>query len=215
MQRGALKLRTVEQMGSDAPRSGPLAGVRVLELGSFIAGPFAGQLLGDYGAEVIKIEAPGEGDPMRPWGVTHEGESLWWPSISRNKRSVTLDLRQEVGRDLARRLAGGCAVVLENFRPGRLAKWGLSHEVLAAGNRRLVTVHISGFGQTGPRSAEPGSGSVGEAVGGIRHTTGNPDRPPARTGISLGDSLASLFAVIGWLRWSSATAAGAAKRSTW
>jgi len=179
---------------------GPLAGVRVLELGSFIAGPFAGQLLGDYGADVIKVETPGEGDPMRGWGVTTEdGDSLWWPTIGRNKRSVTADLRTEEGQAFVRRLAAGADVVVENFRPGRLVEWGLDYESIRSTNPGVILVHVSGFGQTGPRAAEAGFGSIGEAVGGIRHTTGDPDRPPARCGISLGDSLAALFAVIGTL----------------
>jgi len=182
---------------STAARFGPLAGVRVLELGSFIAGPFAGQLLGDYGAEVIKVEPPGEGDPMRRWGITLDGESLWWPGIARNKRSVAIDLRHERGRDLLARLIDHVDVVLENFRPGRLEEWGLDYATIAARNPGLVMVHVSGFGQTGPRAGEAGFGSIGEAVGGIRFTTGSPDRPPSRCGISLGDSLAALFAVIG------------------
>jgi formyl-CoA transferase/succinyl-CoA--D-citramalate CoA-transferase len=168
-------------------------------MGSFIAGPFAGQLLGDYGADVIKVEAPAGGDPMRRWGVTRDGDSLWWPSIARNKRSVALDLRDERARGLVRRLAERCDVVLENFRPGVLDKWGLGYDTLSATNRRLVLVHISGFGQTGPLAGQAGFGSVGEAMGGIRHTTGNPDRPPSRAGISLGDALASVFGVIGTL----------------
>ena len=178
---------------------GPLAGVRVLELGSFIAGPFSGQLLGDYGAEVIKVEPPGEGDPMRRWGITREGDSLWWPAIGRNKRSVALDLRDERARAVVRRLAAACDIVIENFRPGRLEEWGLGYDVLAAANPAVVLVHISGFGQTGPRAGEAGFGSIGEAVGGIRHTTGSPDRPPSRAGISLGDALAAMFGVIGSL----------------
>lgn len=181
------------------PRSGPLAGVRVLELGSFIAGPFAGQLLADYGAEVVKVESPGEGDPMRRWGVTLDGESLWWPSIARGKSSVTIDLHQQEGRDLVRRLVRECDVVLENFRTGRLDDWGLGYDVLSSDNPGLVLTQISGFGQTGPRAAEAGFGSIGEAVGGIRHTTGSPGLAPCRTGVSLGDSLAAMFAVIGTL----------------
>jgi formyl-CoA transferase/succinyl-CoA--D-citramalate CoA-transferase len=178
---------------------GPLTGVRVLELGSFIAGPFAGQLLGDFGADVIKIESPGAGDPMRKWGVTRDGDSLWWPTISRNKRSVAIDLREPTGQQLAARLAARCDVVLENFRPGVLERWGLDYATLSATNPRLVMTHISGFGQTGPLSAQAGFGSVGEAMGGIRHTTGSPDRPPARAGISLGDAVASAFGVMGTL----------------
>ncbi|MEU5948439.1 CoA transferase [Micromonospora sp. NPDC047465] len=179
--------------------TGPLHGLRVLELGSFIAGPFAGQLLGDYGAEVLKIEAPGTGDPMRRWGITENGESLWWPAIARNKKSVAIDLRRPDGRDLIRRLVAEVDIVLENFRPGTLVDWGLDYAALSAINPRLIMVHVSGFGQTGPRAGDAGFGSIGEAMGGIRHTTGNPGLPPTRTGISLGDSLAALFAVIGTL----------------
>ena len=179
--------------------TGPLDGIRVLELGSFIAGPFAGQLLGDYGADVIKVEAPGDGDPMRRWGVTRDGDSLWWPTIARNKRSVVLDLRTDDGKRIARRLAAQCDVVLENFRPGVLDRLGLGYDALKAENPGLVMVHISGFGQTGPLAEQAGFGSVGEAMGGIRYTTGSPDRPPSRAGISLGDALASVFGVIGTL----------------
>jgi formyl-CoA transferase len=178
---------------------GPLHGIRVLELGSFIAGPFAGQLLADYGAEVVKVEPPRAGDPMRRWGVTKDGESLWWPAIGRNKKSVTVDLRGERGQQIVRDLAASCDVVLENFRPGTLARWGLDYASLAEVNPGIVLVHVSGFGQTGPGANQAGFGSVAEAVGGIRYTTGSPDDPPARAGISLGDSLASLFAVIGAL----------------
>jgi formyl-CoA transferase len=184
---------------SERGRAGPLAGVRVLELGSFIAGPFAGQLLGDYGAEVIKIESPGDGDPMRRWGVTLDGDSLWWPSIARNKKSVTLDLRDARARAVLPRLIAQCDVVVENFRPGRLAEWGLDYGTLSADHPDLVMVHISGFGQTGPRATDAGFGSIGEATGGIRHTTGNPELPPTRCGISLGDALAAMFGVIGAL----------------
>jgi formyl-CoA transferase len=172
-------------------------GVRVLELGTLIAGPFAGQLLADYGADVIKVELPGAGDPMRRWGVVRDGESLWWPAIARNKRSVAIDLRTAEGRDVVRRLAAECDVVLENFRAGTLARWGLGYDDLAAVNPGIVLVHVSGFGQTGPRASEAGFGSVGEAMGGIRHTTGDPDRRSSRSGVSLGDSLAAMFAVIG------------------
>jgi len=182
-----------------ATRPGPLRGLRVLELGSFIAGPFAGQLLGDYGADVIKVEQPGEGDPMRTWGLTRDGQSLWWPAIARNKRSIAVDLRVEQGQELVRRLAAHVDVVLENFRPGRLEEWGLGYDRLRPLNNGVIVVHVSGFGQTGPRSSEAGFGSVGEAVGGIRATTGEADRPPARCGISLGDALAGMFAVIGTL----------------
>ncbi|MGU3584644.1 CaiB/BaiF CoA transferase family protein [Rhodococcus sp. C26F] len=179
--------------------SGPLSGLRVLELGSFIAGPFAGQLLGDYGAEVLKVETPRSGDSMRRWGITINDESLWWPSIARNKKSVAIDLREPDGRELIRKLVAEVDIVLENFRPGTLAKWELDYATLSAINPRIILVHVSGFGQSGPRSMDAGFGSVGEAMGGIRYTTGNPELPPARAGISLGDSLAALFAVVGTL----------------
>ena len=187
-------------MDADAlPRTGPLLGVRVMELGNFIAGPFAGQLFGDYGAEVIKIEAPDGGDPMRTWGVCVDDSSLWWPIIARNKRSVVADLNDPADLAFVQRLAGECDVVLENFRPGVLDKFGLDYTTLSATNAGIIVTHVSGFGQTGPRATEAGFGSIGEAVGGIRHTTGDSDRPPARCGISLGDSLAAMFAVIGTL----------------
>jgi formyl-CoA transferase len=179
--------------------TGPLAGTRVLEMGSLIAGPFAGQLLGDYGAEVIKIEPVEDGDPMRRWGKTVDGQSLWWPAIARNKRSVALNLRDPEGQQLVRSLAVRCDIVIENFRPGTLGKWGLDYAALSAVNPAIILVHVSGFGQTGPRSSEAGFGSIGESVGGIRFTTGDPDHLPSRTGISLGDSLAAMFAVIGAL----------------
>ena len=177
----------------------PLTGLRVLELGSFIAGPFAGQLLGDLGAEIVKIESPGAGDPMRAWGVTIDGRSLWWPAIARNKQSVAVDLRTDRGRDLVRDLVGHVDIVIENFKPGTLAKWGLAYDALAVRNPALILTHVSGFGQSGPRAHEPGFGAIGEAMGGIRHTTGDPGLAPARAGISLGDALAALFAVIGTL----------------
>lgn len=184
--------------GDASTRTGPLLGVRVLELGNFIAGPFAGQLFGDYGAEVIKIEAP-DGDPMRRWGVCVDDSSLWWPIIARNKRSVVADLKDPDELAFVQRLASECDVVLENFRPGVLAKFGLDYDTLSVTNPGVIVTHVSGFGQSGPRATEAGFGSIGEAVGGIRHTTGDPDRPPARCGISLGDSLAAMFAVIGTL----------------
>ncbi|HTZ09384.1 MAG TPA: CoA transferase [Acidimicrobiales bacterium] len=177
---------------------GPLHGLRVLELGSLIAGPFGGQLLGDYGAEVIKVESPA-GDPLRRWGVLDGGESLWWTSIARNKRSVVIDLRTGAGAALVRRLAVAADVVVQNFHPGQLERWGLDYASLAAENPGLIMVHISGYGRTGPRAGEAGFGSIGEAMGGIRHTTGPAGGPSCRTGISLGDSLAAMFAVIGAL----------------
>jgi formyl-CoA transferase len=177
--------------------AGPLAGVRVLELGSLIAGPFCGRILADFGAEVLKIEPPGSGDPLRTWSVVTEHGSLWAMTQSRNKQSVTVDLRTAEGRDIVRRLALESQVVIENFRPGRMEEWGLDFEDLAKENPALVMVRISGFGQTGPYSHRPGFGNVAESMGGIRYITGWPDRPPMRVGLSIGDSIAALYAVIG------------------
>ena len=182
--------------GANGPR--PLEGVRVVEMGSLLAGPFCGQLLADFGAEVIKVEPPGKGDPMREWGRHRkEGRTLWWPIIARNKKSVTLNLREEQGQELARRLIASADVVVENFRPGTLERWGLGYEDLREINRGLVMVRVSGYGQTGPYRDQAGFGSIGEAMGGIRHVTGFPDRPPPRVGISLGDSLAATFGALG------------------
>jgi formyl-CoA transferase len=176
----------------------PLAGLRVIEMGSLIAGPFCGQVLGDFGAEVIKLEDPGAGDPMRQWGRTKpKGHSPWWPVIGRNKKSVTLDLRTAEGRDIARALIAEADVVVENFRPGTLEKWGMGYDDLARDNPGLVMARVSGFGQTGPYSHRAGYALIGEAMGGLRHITGEPDRPPARAGISIGDSLAGLNAALG------------------
>lgn len=183
---------------SPEQKSGPLDGITVIELGGFIAGPFAGQLLGDYGARVIKIEPP-TGDPMRHWGIQHEGQSLWWPGIARNKESVVLDLKDVTDRALAHDLFTEADVVLENFAPGRLSAWGLDYASVAPGNPGLIMSHVSGFGQDGPRAADRGFGSVAEAMGGLRALMGFPDLPPVRAGISLGDALAALFAVIGTL----------------
>ncbi|WP_436791782.1 CaiB/BaiF CoA transferase family protein [Yinghuangia sp. YIM S10712] len=177
--------------------SGPLAGCRVLELGSLIAGPFCGQLLGDFGAEVVKIEDPGRGDPMRQWGNQADGFSLTWPIIARNKKSVTCNLRDARGQELVRQLAAHADVLVENFRPGTLELWNLGYDTLAAINPRLILVRVTGYGQDGPYSQRAGFGSIGEAMGGVRYTTGNPDHPPSRTGISLGDSLAGMFAAFG------------------
>src|SRR3954469_8019654 len=177
---------------------GPLAGLRVIEMGSLIAGPFCGQVLGDFGAEVIKLEDPKVGDPMRQWGRTlPQGHSPWWPVIGRNKKSVGLDLRQPEGQAIARDLIRQADVVIENFRPGAMEKWGLSYEALAADNPRLVMARDSGFGQTGPYAERAGYGLIGEAMGGLRYVTGEADRPPARAGISIGDSLAAMHAVMG------------------
>lgn len=176
----------------------PLEGVRVVEMGSLLAGPFCGQLLGDFGAEVIKVEPPGKGDPMRVWGRHQKnGHTLWWPVIARNKKSVTLNLREEEGQKLARRLIAEADVLVENFRPGTMEKWGLGYETLSEINPGLVMVRVSGYGQTGPYKDQAGFGSIGEAMGGIRHVTGYPDRPPPRVGISLGDSLAATFGALG------------------
>ncbi|NJN19322.1 MAG: CoA transferase [Oscillochloris sp.] len=178
----------------------PLDDIRVLELGAFLAGPFCGQLLADFGAEVIKVEPPGKGDPMRDWGrYRHHGRTLWWPVLARNKKSVTIDLRTPEGQDLVRRIIPHVDMLLENFRPGTLEEWGLGWEELHALNPGLIMVRVSGFGQTGPYRDKAGFGSIGEAMGGIRSITGFPDRPPTRIGISIGDSLAATFATIGAL----------------
>lgn len=177
-----------------------LGDVRVIELGQLLAGPFCGQLLADFGAEVIKVEDPGRGDPMRQWGREKpHGLSLWWPVVARNKKSITCDLRTADGQALVRRLVADADVLLENFRPGTLERWGLSAEELWRLNPRLVITRVTGFGQSGPYAPRAGYGSIGEAMGGIRYTTGEPDRAPSRTGISLGDSLAATFACIGTL----------------
>lgn len=178
--------------------AGPLTGVRVLESGSLIAGPFCGQLLGDFGADVIKIEDPGTGDPMRQWGAHKiDGLSLSWPIIARNKKSVTCNLRTEAGQQILRDLVRESDVLIENFRPGTFEKWGLDYESLREINPRLVLVRVTGYGQNGPYSTRAGFGSIGEAMGGIRHLTGEADRMPARIGVSLGDSLAGTFAALG------------------
>jgi formyl-CoA transferase len=178
----------------------PLDDLRVVELGSLLAGPFCGQLLGDFGAEVIKVEDPGSGDPMRQWGREKPyGLSLWWPVVARNKKSVTANLRTEEGQDLVRRLVAKADVLVENFRPGTLERWGLAPEQLWEINPGLVVTRVTGFGQTGPYAGRAGYGSIGEAMGGIRYVTGDPDRPPARAGVSLGDSLAATFATLGTL----------------
>ncbi|MCC6174734.1 MAG: CoA transferase [Chloroflexi bacterium] len=184
---------------SDTPPTGPLAGVRVLELGSLIAGPFAGRILADFGADVLKIEPPESGDPLRTWSFVTEHGSLWSLAQSRNKRSVSVDLRTAEGREIVRGLARECQVVIENFRPGRMETWGLGYDDLASVNPALVMVRISGFGQTGPYSHRPGFGNIAESMGGIRYITGWPDRPPLRIGLSIGDSIAGLYAVVGTL----------------
>ena len=177
--------------------AGALAGLRVIEMGQLIAGPFCGQLLGDMGAEVIKVEPPGKGDPMREWG---RGDyPLWWEVVARNKRSVSADLRSPEGAALARRLIAGADVLIENFRPGTLEKWGLSPAVLQADNPGLIIVRVSGYGQTGPYSERAGFGGIGEAMGGWRYIVGDPDRPPSRMGVSIGDALAATYGCLGVL----------------
>jgi len=177
--------------------AGPLAGLRVLELGTLIAGPFCTRILAEFGAEVIKIEAPDGGDPLRAWRKLHNGTTLWWIVQSRNKKSVTVNLKAEAGQEIVRRLARTADILVENFRPGALEKWGLGYDRLSADNPGLVMVRLSGYGQTGPYRDQPGFGAIGEAMGGIRFVTGYPDRPPVRAGISLGDSVAAMYGVIG------------------
>lgn len=177
-----------------------LSDVRVLELGQLLAGPFCGQLLADFGAEVLKIEDPGKGDPMREWGREKpHGKSLWWPVVARGKKSVTINLRSEEGQELVRELVKSADVLIENFRPGTLEKWDLSYETLSKINPRLVLTRVTGYGQTGPYASKAGYGAIGEAMGGVRYVTGDPSHPPSRAGISLGDSLAAIFAAYGTL----------------
>lgn len=179
--------------------TGPLNGVRVIEIGTLIAAPFAARLMGEFGAEVIKIESMGQGDPLRKWRKLHEGTSLWWYLQSRNKKSLSLNLKSPEGIEIVKRLAESADVLIENLRPGALEKLGLGWEVLHALNPKLTLVRISGYGQSGPYRDRPGFGAIGEAMGGIRYTTGTPGSPPARVGVSLGDSLASMHAVMGAL----------------
>lgn len=179
--------------------SKPLSGIRVLELGQLIAGPFAAKMLGEFGAEVIKIEPPGKGDPLRNWRLIHDGTSVWWQVQSRNKKSVSLDLRKPEAQDLIRSLVKDIDVVVENFKPGTMEGWGLGWEELRAINPRLVMLRVSGYGQTGPYRDLPGFGAIGEAMGGLRHLSGEPDRTPVRVGVSIGDSLSALHGVIGIL----------------
>ncbi|EHJ94869.1 CaiB/BaiF CoA transferase family protein [Vreelandella boliviensis] len=186
-------------MNASEARQLPLQGLKVLELGQLIAGPFATKLLGEFGADVIKIEPPGTGDPLRKWRMIEDGTSLWWHVQTRNKRSMELDLRSEEGQGLVRQLAAEADVVVENFRPGTLDNWGLGWEALSKLNPRLIMVHISGYGQTGPYRDKPGFGVIGEAMGGLRYLTGQPGEPSVRVGVSIGDSLSALYAVIGTL----------------
>jgi formyl-CoA transferase len=184
---------------SQCTRPLPLAGVKVVELGQLIAGPFAGKTLADFGAEVIKIEPPGEGDPLRKWRLLHQGTSVWWQVQSRNKESIVLDLRQPRGQEIVRRLAAQADVLIENFKPGTMESWRLGWDELSERNPGLIMLRISGYGQTGPYRDQAGFGVIGEAMGGLRYITGEPGRPPVRVGVSIGDSLASLHGVIGVL----------------
>lgn len=177
----------------------PLHGVKVIELGTLIAGPFCARLLGEFGAEVIKVEPPGIGDPLRKWRTLYQGTSLWWRVQARNKKSVTLDLKRPEAQEIVRKLVAGADIVVENFRPGAMEKWNLGWEQLARVNPGLIMVRLSGFGQSGPYRDRPGFGAIGESMGGLRYVTGYPDRPPVRVGVSIGDSIAALHGVIGAL----------------
>ena len=174
------------------PGPGALAGLKVVEMGALIAGPFCAKLLGEFGADVVKIEPPGQGDPLRKWRYLQDGTSVWWHVQSRNKRSVGLDLRKPEGQAIARELAARADILVENFRPGTLEGWGMGYETLARANPGLVMVRISGYGQTGPYASRPGFGVIGEAMGGLRHVTGTPDRPPSRLGVSVGVTLSAI-----------------------
>jgi formyl-CoA transferase len=176
-----------------------LAGIKILELGQLIAGPFAAKTLADFGAEIIKVESPGEGDPLRKWRMLHEGTSVWWQAHSRNKQSICLDLRVPAGQEIAKRLALEADVVIENFRPGTLEKWGLGWEELHQANPKLIMLRISGYGQDGPRRDEPGFAAIGEAMAGLRYITGHPGEIPVRAGLSLGDTIAGLHGALGVL----------------
>ena len=176
-----------------------LSGIKVLELGQLIAGPFASKTLADFGAEIIKVESPGEGDPLRKWRMLHQGTSVWWQAHSRNKPSICLDLRVTEGQEIARRLALEADVVIENFRPGTLEKWGLGWEALHQANPKLIMLRISGYGQDGPKRDEPGFAAIGEAMAGLRYITGHPNEIPVRAGVSLGDTIAGLHGALGVL----------------
>jgi formyl-CoA transferase len=179
-------------------RNGPLKDLRVVEMGQLLAGPFCGQLLADFGAEVIKLEQPKVGDPMREWGRERPyGKSLWWPVVGRNKKSVTLNLREKEGQEIARKLIATADILIENFRPGTLERWNMSYEQLSRENPRLIMVRVTGYGQTGPYAQRAGFGSIGEAMGGLRYVVGDPATPPSRMGISIGDSLAATYAALG------------------
>jgi formyl-CoA transferase len=180
--------------------TGALSDIRVIEMGQLLAGPFCGQLLADFGAEVIKIEAPGQGDPMREWGREKpHGKSLWWPVVARNKKSVEVNAREPAGQSIIKDLVAKADILIENFRPGTMEKWGLGYDVLSAINPRLVMIRVSGYGQTGPYAQKAGYGAIGEAMGGMRYVAGDPSHPPSRAGISIGDTLAATFACLGGL----------------
>lgn len=176
----------------------PLAGLKIIELGQLIAGPFASKIMAEFGADVIKVEPP-TGDPLRKWRYVHEDTSVWWAAHARNKRSITLDLRQPEGQEVVRRLIADADVLIENFRPGAMEKWGLGFDALHAINPRLIMLRVSGYGQTGPYRDRPGFGVIGEAMGGLRYLSGEPGRPPVRVGVSIGDTLSGLHGVIGVL----------------
>ena len=181
-------------------KAGALSDLRVLEMGQLLAGPFCGQLLGDFGAEIIKVEPPEVGDPMRQWGREKpHGKSLWWPVVARNKKSITLNLRLEEGQEIIRNLIKSTDILIENFRPGTLERWGIGYDVLSKINPQLVMVRVSGYGQTGPYSSRAGFGAIGEAMGGLRYVSGDPSTPPSRMGISIGDQLAAMHACMGAL----------------
>ncbi|AKS30652.1 CaiB/BaiF CoA transferase family protein [Mycolicibacterium goodii] len=190
-----------QQLQNPRPAAtGPLVGLRVVEMGQLIAGPFCGQILGDLGAEVIKLEQPGTGDPMRVWGRSlPQGESMWWSVVGRNKQSVTVNLRTPEGQGIAKRLIAKSDIVVENFRPGTLERWGMGYAELSAHDPALILTRVSGFGQTGPYSSRAGYGAIGEAMGGLRYVVGDPSTPPSRVGISIGDTLAAMFAALGTL----------------
>ena len=178
---------------------GPLADLKVVEMGTLIAGPYCARLLAEFGADVVKIETPGDGDPLRKWRQLHEGNSLWWYAQARNKKSIAVNLKSPEGQQVVRDLVAKADIVVENFRPGTMEKWGLGYDALAKANPGLVMVRLSGYGQTGPYKDRPGFGAIGESMGGMRYITGYPDRAPVRVGISIGDSLAAMFGVIGAL----------------
>jgi formyl-CoA transferase len=187
-------------MNDATERQGPLTDLRVIEMGQLLAGPFCGQLLADFGAEVIKFEQPGVGDPMRQWGREKpHGKSLWWPVVARNKKSVTLNLRTPEGQEMVRELVKNTDILIENFRPGTMERWNLSYEELSKINPRLIMVRVTGFGQTGPYSSRAGYGAIGEAMGGLRYVVGDPSTQPSRMGISIGDELAAMHACMGAL----------------